>query len=525
MKDILKYLFFLVLGIILYILLNGNDGFSVGIPEYLLTIDNGIISIDSDDPAPSSDPAPAPDPALDTAPEYLQLCDDCEYSGVCEPGTVCEENSDGKDYFDSKCQPIGQGKNCDDTCNDTNRICHDRLQCDPIQKMCISLHESPAPTSDPDPKTLHTSERNPVIEINENRYHVYGNDIDEARRNFDVYIASRQSDAGGGGAIGDAGGAIGDAGGSACSVVSGASIPRSLRLSIQMHEFALFVHYQLTENPNFTFYVNPLTVMAEILEKTYGESLTRNQNYTPEEMRLLNNVYIKEHIRDYGTKIPFTEIFRRYSNTVPELYQFERFGESYKNNYGFQLLNKRENIDKIHAFYNIVRQYFCKIPFNEVRTYIHTLKDEYPRQNWEDFGTMSRIWNQEYLDALIFLEFMINNTDDRDELRKLLQYYINVFSVGIIKDVRNCQVGADTLEIDLKGIYMIVKLKNPVLDFVYDNTEMVVYECNFNLENPTQYHIGIMRNPSDLITNKFKKTFSSDKYDAIISLNDESRMF
>ena len=37
MKDILKYLFFLVLGIILYILLNGNDGFSVGIQPFIYT--------------------------------------------------------------------------------------------------------------------------------------------------------------------------------------------------------------------------------------------------------------------------------------------------------------------------------------------------------------------------------------------------------------------------------------------------------------------------------------------------------
>tara|TARA_B100000902_G_scaffold326572_1_gene321751 strand:- start:142 stop:678 length:537 start_codon:yes stop_codon:yes gene_type:complete len=35
MKQILKYLFFLVLGIILFILYNGVDNFSVGIPPYL----------------------------------------------------------------------------------------------------------------------------------------------------------------------------------------------------------------------------------------------------------------------------------------------------------------------------------------------------------------------------------------------------------------------------------------------------------------------------------------------------------
>jgi hypothetical protein len=100
MKYILKYLFFLVLGIILYILLNGNDGFSVGVPEYLLTIDNTIISIDT---------------------------------------TIYSDH----------------------------------------------------------PETWYTSESNKVMKINENRYYVYGNDIDKARRNFDVYITNRQSMAGG----------------------------------------------------------------------------------------------------------------------------------------------------------------------------------------------------------------------------------------------------------------------------------------------------------------------------------------
>ena len=113
MKDILKYLFILVLGIIFYILLNGKDGFSVGIPEYLLTIDNSIISIDT---------------------------------------TIYSDH----------------------------------------------------------PETWSTSESNKVMKINENRYYVYGNDIDKARRNFDVYIANRQSGAGG------AGGGVDGSG--ACSV-------------------------------------------------------------------------------------------------------------------------------------------------------------------------------------------------------------------------------------------------------------------------------------------------------------------
>ena len=36
---------FVLFGIILFILLNSNDGFSVGVPEYLLTIDNTDINI------------------------------------------------------------------------------------------------------------------------------------------------------------------------------------------------------------------------------------------------------------------------------------------------------------------------------------------------------------------------------------------------------------------------------------------------------------------------------------------------
>ena len=135
---------------------------------------------------------------------------------------------------------------------------------------------------------------------------------------------------------------------------------------------------------------------------------------------------------------------------------------------------------------------------------------------------MTEISNYASKDVLKFLEYKINNTDDNSNLRRLVKQYVDLFSVEI-GDVRNC------LEflIDLKGTYMIVKLRNPELGFVYDNTEMVVHRCNFELELdiPAQYHIGIMRNPSDLIDIKFQKIFSGDKYDAIIRLNVESKMF
>ena len=44
-NNMYEYLMFVLFGIILFILLNSNDGFSVGVPEYLLTIDNTDINI------------------------------------------------------------------------------------------------------------------------------------------------------------------------------------------------------------------------------------------------------------------------------------------------------------------------------------------------------------------------------------------------------------------------------------------------------------------------------------------------
>ena len=297
--------------------------------------------------------------------------------------------------------------------------------------------------------------------------------------------------------------------------------PITLPLSIQIHEFALFVHYQLMQlKLDFTFYVQPKLIMGEILIETYGE-LADKKKYEPKELENIRD--ISEGSENYlwyndGVKIPFEEILQRYNSVVPELYKFDRVDNSYKNSHGFQLLDKqeRENKDKIHAFYNKVRQYFCKISFGSENNYIIKLKEEYPEQNWQDFGTMIRPTgglpaNFDISDVLKFLEYKINNTDDNSNLRRLVKQYVDLFSVEI-GDVRNC------LEflIDLKGTYMIVKLRNPELGFVYDNTEMVVHECNFELGIPAQYHVGIMRNPSDLITNKFKKIFSGDKYNDII---------
>ena len=77
-----------------------------------------------------------------------------------------------------------------------------------------------------------------------------------------------------------------------------------------------------------------------------------------------------------------------------------------------------------------------------------------------------------------------------------------------IGDVRNF-----FREMDMDGTYMIIKLKNPNEEFVYDNTEMVVRECYFDGSVPGQFHLGIMRNPTDMILNKFKKVIYQDKLD------------
>ena len=103
-----EYIIFIIFGILLYLFLNTNDGFSVGVPEYLLTIDNGNINIVLSD-----------------------YSDDQEAWAINEDGPLLPSN--------------------------------------------------------------------PVIMVDENRYYVYGDDIDDARRYYATYIASRQSMATGGG--------------------------------------------------------------------------------------------------------------------------------------------------------------------------------------------------------------------------------------------------------------------------------------------------------------------------------------
>lgn len=114
-----KYLFFIIFGILLYLFLNGVDSFSVGIPEYLLTINDGNINI------------------------------------------VLSDYHEEAEWAMNENGPL--------------------------------------------------SPSNPVIMVDENRYYVYGDNIDDARRNYAVYIESMQSMAGG---TGDSGSTTT----SACSV-------------------------------------------------------------------------------------------------------------------------------------------------------------------------------------------------------------------------------------------------------------------------------------------------------------------
>jgi hypothetical protein len=459
MKNLYKYLFFLVLGIILYILLNGKNKFSVGIPEYLLTIEDDSINI---------------------VPSYYS--DDQESWAMNDHGSL--------------------------------------------------------------------SSSNPVIKVDEKKYYVYGDDSvdgkNDALSNYETYIESRQSMAGGGAAAAAGGGAAaaaaagGGAGGGAAAAAAagGVLIPGSLPLSIQIHEFALFVHYQLRrDNPEFTFYVQPEHYMDIVLKKYYGLSyhLAHDQRYEPEELENIRKISGGKLPSGDGTsstslKIPFEAILQRYKGIVPELYQFEIVGNSYNsytNKYGFQLLDKREkeNKDNILAFHNVVRKYFCNISVYEKENYIRKLKTKYPKQNWEDYGTMARKSNLDIPDVLEFLKYMINNTEEKKALRILVQNYVDIFSTEMHAAI-HCEFGGiRAREMDLDGTYMIVKLKDPELGFVYDNTEMVVSVCNFELGIPAQYHIRIMRNPSDLIDRKFRKIFTREKYDAIISLNAERGMF
>lgn len=307
----------------------------------------------------------------------------------------------------------------------------------------------------------------------------------------------------------------------------------SMKLSIKMHEFAMYCHFKMTGNPNFIFYVQPMAHMAKILRANYGE-LAEDVEYTE------GNGGDNENIRticggnlqtgyNMGMKIPFIKIYEKYSHVVPEIYMSTKVNRSFINRYGFQLLYKQDYFKEIHDFYNTVREYFCKIDFDYINNYIRNLKKAYEDKlgdkTWKDYGSMELYTGFEIGDTLDFLVEFINKEDDEDEIIKLAKYYVDLFSEQM-GDVRTCQYFDQDMEmVDLDGTYMIIKLKNPEGGFVYDNTEMVVHRCYFDETTPAQYHIGIMRNPSDMIQSKFKKLIKSDKLEIINRSNSEARFF
>jgi len=303
-------------------------------------------------------------------------------------------------------------------------------------------------------------------------------------------------------------------------------LPDTLPLSIQIHEFALFVHYQLRDNdPNFAFYVQPLHYMAVQLKAIYGERLCVTKDYEQDEYANIQAVCEGKFpcVESSGMKIGFDNILNRYMGRVPEKYLFTSEGEDgFKNEHGFHLLVKKNNAGKIRDFYDIVRTMFCNIKHDEdINNYIRELKAEFTpgTQGWGAFGSLDRRANFESNDALRYLETWMNQENIDDErLRRLLQYYVNIFAYEM-GGVKQCEGNRDMV-----GIYMLVKLKDPTGEFVYDNTEMVVHQCNFLLGNPAQYHIGIMRNPSDLLDRKFSK-LPGHIYRNIIRLNKTGRMF
>jgi hypothetical protein len=342
--------------------------------------------------------------------------------------------------------------------------------------------------------------------------------------------------------------------------------PLTLPLSVQIHEFALFAHYQLIGDPNFVFYVQPRPFMEIVFDKTYGK-MAEYQEWVDKDIS--NIISISGGFNDDsggGVKIQFSEILKRYGGKIPELYMNSRVSAkqhsiltghigvsnamtealaardrrvayletypSFITNSGFLLLNKSAYQDEIHSFYDVVRDLFCKIKAFGIATYITELKNDYEDKlgddTWDNHGSMARKYNHTISDVLNFLENMINATPDDTpdaDIVKLVKHYIDLFSYEISAEVMNCKIdeSMNLLERDMKGTYIIIKLKDPQGRFVYDNTEMIVHSCDFN--ETAQYHIGIMRNPSLMILKRLNRILSPDKLAIIHKSNEESRFF
>ena len=337
-----------------------------------------------------------------------------------------------------------------------------------------------------------------------------------------------------------------------------------VRLSIEIHAFALFVHYQLRlakevrEPVDFTFFVTPRPQMEKIFKKHFEEKLIKGDYEKSEKSNLKK---IKAPFSTRGVKISFKHIFEEYGGRVPEKFLYRKDGGSYIGGDGFQLLKKEEKIDEIHSFYNVVRKFFKNI-VNDLSNYLEKFRtfltenrinynhDKYFLIQTCDNFDLSRVAvgmggtveaaHGELLDEMHeILEEKINETDDESLLMQLVQYYVDVCGKQIGPGWQDTEAqfwsnppDPDTgtfdeeyfKKYDIYGDYMIVKLKSESGEFEYDNTEMVVHTCKFQVGIPVQTHIGIVKNPSDYVKQKLEKKCPT-KYDLIIRKNGEKRIF
>lgn len=301
----------------------------------------------------------------------------------------------------------------------------------------------------------------------------------------------------------------------------------ALPLSIQMHEFALYTHYTLRRrDPNFIFYVQPKISMGRILDEVYGPQdlpLTREQQYNEEDIDNIHRIALRDLMNSTGTKVSFQDILSVHGGW--DVYQSTRTVRSYINARGFRLLYKLDYSKEIHDFYRIVREFFCKVPFDKYDNYVNDLKKEYEDEldgkSWSHYNSMEWSNNFQAPDVFYFLEDMIKKTESRDELKKLAQHYVNLTAEVELGDARSRHGRKQ----DIVGTYIIVKLKDPDGAFHYGNTEMIVHQCFFDGTTPAQFHWGIMRNPSDYILAKMTKKIPHDKLGVVLELNREDQFF
>ena len=137
-----------------------------------------------------------------------------------------------------------------------------------------------------------------------------------------------------------------------------------LPLSIQIHEFALFAHYQLGGR-GIIFYVQPLAHMGKQLDRVYGTELTKTVEYTSSDIKEIKKVCGGETpMRSaFGTKLNFEVILDRYNGLIPPEYILDTplsiHDDKYVGPNGFSLLPEKNHAADINQFYRAVRELFC----------------------------------------------------------------------------------------------------------------------------------------------------------------------